>query len=125
MSDSSFFKDTKNAVQQYVADRMLLFKMQTAEKGAKLVTVLVSGLIIGLFGFFILFFISIMVGYYFGELLGSLYLGFAIVAASYALLLLVLLRIKSKYLDAIITNKIIEVFFSGDDENEQNEGNQQ
>lgn len=60
-----FFEETEELVENYVNDRLLLLKLQAAEKTANIVSVLVSGILIGVVAFFILLFVSLMLGYWF------------------------------------------------------------
>ena len=113
-----FFTESRKELEQYVQDSMLLLKLQATEKTAKLVAMLFSGLLIALLSLFLLLFLSIMAGYYFGNLTGSLYAGFGIVAAFY-LLLLVLVIITRKSYSRKIIDAVIQVFFDKDEDDER------
>lgn len=107
----NFFGETQELVENYVKNRLLLFKLQTAEKSAKLVSLVFTGLILALLCFFILFFLSIMAGYYFAEKTGSMFYGFGIVTAIYLVLFLLLLYLRKKFLNKYISDTVIRVFF--------------
>ena len=92
-----FFKESKKAIEEYIEERMLLFKLQSIEKASKLIAVLFTGLLLAILGFFILLFLSIMLGYFFASITGSLYLGFGIVAAFYLILFLVIFKIRKAF----------------------------
>lgn len=109
--EEQFFSESKQKVEAYIQDRILLFKLEFVEKISKLVAVLFSGLIIALLGFFILLFISIMAGYFFASLTNSLYTGFAIVAAFYLILLFVVLRYRKNIIEKNVINGVIKVLF--------------
>jgi hypothetical protein len=114
-AEKPFFAETKEEVENYLQNRLLLVKMQTAEKTAKLVAALSIGIVLGGLGFFMLFFLSIMAGYYFADLTNSLYIGFAIVTAAYLTLFLVLYLLRKKIASGII-DTVIKIFFENDDQ---------
>lgn len=120
-TETNFFTDTRKELEQYVADRLLLFKMQSTDKGSKLIASLFFILLDAMLFFFILLFLSIMAGYFFAEVTGSLYVGFGIVAGTYLLLGLLLFlmrgRIEKKIIDTII-QIIFDKTEGDDDENE-------
>jgi len=118
-----FFKESKKAIEEYIEERMLLFKLQSIEKASKLIAVLFTGLLLAILGFFILLFLSIMLGYFFASITGSLYLGFGIVAAFYLILFLVIFKIRKTVLEKYIINTVIETFFdkTADEDDNDNE----
>ena len=105
-----FFEETQDLVESYVSNRLRLFKLQTAEKSSRVVTLLFAGLVIGLLSFFILLFVSIMAAYYFSEKLHSQFYGFGIVTLLYVLLLVIALLLR-KWLDKYIFEKVIRILF--------------
>lgn len=116
-----FFEETEEMVEKYVKDRMLLFKLQATEKAANLVALMVSGIVIGMIGFFILMFLSIMAGYYFAELTGSLFYGFGIITLVYIVLLIVLVVLRKKILHNFVANTVVRIIFDKQtDEDESN-----
>lgn len=116
-----FFEETEEMVEKYVQDRMLLFKLQATEKAANLVALMVSGIVIGMIGFFILMFLSIMAGYYFAELTGSLFYGFGIITLVYIVLLIVLVVLRKKILHNFVANTVVRIIFDKQtDEDEPN-----
>ena len=116
--EESFFAETRNQLEDYIQDRLLLIKLQTAEKTARLAGILSALLVIALLSFFVLLFISIMGGYFFASLTGSLYLGFGIIAAFYLVLLLVIIRNRKKLIESKVSNTIIKTFFEKMEETE-------
>jgi uncharacterized ion transporter superfamily protein YfcC len=117
----SFFEETQELAEEYVKNRWQLFKLQTAEKSARLLTLAFAGLVIGLLSFFILLFVSIMAGYYFSEILHSQFYGFGIVAGFYVLLLIVVLLLRKKFLDNYVSGIVLKIFFDSNEENEDDE----
>lgn len=106
-----FFEETYAVFTEYVDDRMLLLKIQAAEKSGKLIAAIIKMAVVALFIFFILLFVSIMSGYYFAELTGSMFYGFSIVAGIYIFLLLIFLLINKQILSKRIMNTVIRIFF--------------
>ncbi len=114
----NFFADSRDKVEEYLQDRLLLFKLRTVEKASKLAAAMFIGIIIAIICVFILLFISIMGGYYFANLTGNLFYGFGIVAGIYLVLLLIILISKKGWLRVFIANTIIRIFFDKTDDNE-------
>lgn len=106
-----FFEDTYELFTEYVDDRMLLLKIQAAEKSGKLMSAFITMAVVALFTFFILLFASIMGGYYFAEITGSTFYGFSIIAGIYIFLLLAFLLINKKILSRYIIDLVIKIFF--------------
>lgn len=105
----SFFTDSKNAIENYLKNRLLLLKLQSVNAISKLIATMVAVVLMLVFGFFILVFLSITAGYFFAHLTGSLGWGFAIVTGIYILLLILVLVLK-KSLQKTIINSIINSF---------------
>lgn len=123
-TNEDFFESSQHLLQQYVKDRLLLLKMDTAEKTAKLASLFSVFIIIASLCSLILIFLSIAMGYFFAEKTGSLFYGFGIVALFYLVLLILVLIIKKKYLETFVTNTVIKVFFEPT-AHEPTEGNHQ
>jgi len=107
----SFFEETQELVEEYVGNRLQLFKLQTAEKSAKLVSLLLTVLVMALLCFFILLFLSITAGYFLAQKTGSLFTGFGIVAVFYVLLLAIVLYLRKRVIDKYISNTVVRIFF--------------
>jgi hypothetical protein len=118
-----FFAETEELIETYIKDRLLLARIEAAEKGAKLAAHFATGLVLLLLSFFILLFLSIMAGYYFAELTGSQFYGFGIIAALYILLLVILLIIRKRYIFPFLTDFVIKTLFDQvNDEDGQADG---
>jgi uncharacterized membrane protein YqjE len=118
--NQGFFEETQDVIESYANNRLRLFKLQTAEKSSRVVTLIFAGLVIGILSFFILLFLSMMAAWYFAEKLHSQFYGFGIVALIYMLLLLLAVYLRKKYLDKYIFHRVIKILFdSNTDENEQ------
>ncbi len=109
--DPSFFSESHKQIEQYIRDRILLIKLQAAEKVARLSGLLLTGMVLALLSFFILLFISIMGGYFFASITGSLYWGFGIVAALYLLLLVLVVRFRKVLIQNWVADTIVKIFF--------------
>ena len=116
MDKQSFFVDVKDLVEEYVDDRMLLFRLQLTEKAAKGSSIAFILIIVGIFSLLILMIFSFLAGYYLSKAVGSYAGGFGILAAIYLLLIVVLLYIHKKHTSKIVIDKVIKFSF----ENEEN-----
>ena len=116
----SFFEDTQDLLESYAANRLRLLKLQTAEKSSRVVTLIFTGMVIGLLSFFIFLFVSIMVALYFSEKWHSSFYGFGVVVLFYILLLLTILALRAA-LDKYIFSKVINILFesNADDDEKQ------
>jgi hypothetical protein len=118
--ETSFFKESRQQLEQYVQDRVLLLKLQLVEKVSQLIALLFTGLTLALLAFFILLFVSIMAGYYFANVTGSLYIGFGIVAIFYIILFILIVSLRKKVIEKHIIDSVIKIFMdksaSDDDE---------
>lgn len=116
----SFFEDTQDLLESYAANRLRLLKLQTAEKSSRVVTLIFTGMAIGLLSFFIFLFVSIMAALYFSEKWHSSFYGFGVVVLFYILLLLTILALRAT-LDKYIFSKVINILFesNADDDEKQ------
>jgi len=122
--EQSFFKESRQKIEEYIQDRILLVKMQMVEKISRLAASLFTGIIIALLSFFILLFISIMAGYLFAALTHSLYIGFGIVAALYIILLILIIKFHKKLIGTFVTNTVIRILFEQIEEENGSTDNQ-
>jgi ABC-type glycerol-3-phosphate transport system permease component len=113
-----FFEASQELLEDYVKNRLLLLKLQAAEKSARLVSLLFTGLIIALLSFFVLLFLSIMAGYFFAQLTGSMFYGFGIVALSYVILLVLVLYLRKGWITRYISGIVVGVFFDANEKEE-------
>ena len=109
--EPSFFSESREQIEQYIQDRILLLKLQAAEKAARLSGLLFTGIVLALLSFFVLLFISMMGGYFFASITGSLYSGFGIVAAFYLLLFVLIVRFRKVLIQNWVANTIVKIFF--------------
>ncbi len=116
--EPSFFKESRQQLEQYVQDRVLLLRLQMVEKVSQLIALLFTGLTLALLAFFILLFISIMVGYYFANITGSLYIGFGLVSLFYISIFVLIVTLRKKVIEKHIIDAVIKIFMdkNGSDE---------
>jgi len=107
----NFFEETRELATKYVDDRILLIKLQAAEKAAAFSSMLFKAILVGVVGFFILSILSFLLGYYLSVWLGSVFYGFGLLVILYVLMLVLALYAHKKYLQAKLTDKVIELFF--------------
>ncbi|HWB26640.1 MAG TPA: phage holin family protein [Chitinophagaceae bacterium] len=110
-NEENFFRESKQKVEEYVKDRLLLAKLEAVEKISRLTATMFTGLIIALFAFFIILFVSIMAGYLFGELIHHIYWGFGIVAGLYIILLVLIIIFRKHLIEKRVTNMVIDILF--------------
>lgn len=111
MSDTNqFFKDTKQELEDYIQNRILLAKMQVADQVSDKAAAAALVGILGLFFVFALIFGGIMAAYYLTDLTGSLVKGFGYVAAFF-LGLFFLVLIFRKAIASSVRNSIIKNLF--------------
>lgn len=107
----NFFEETRELATKYVDDRVLLIKLQAAEKAATFSSLLFKGLFVATISFFIISILSFLAGYYLSVWMGSFFYGFGVLVIIYVILLVALLYAHKKYLHKTITDKMIELFF--------------
>ena len=111
MSDANqFFKDAKQELEDYIQNRILLAKMQVADKVSDKLAAGALMTILGALFVFALVFGGIMTAYYLTDLTGSLVKGFGYVAAFF-LGLAVLVLIFRKAIASSVRNSIIKHLF--------------
>ena len=115
----SFFKETRQQLEQYIKDRVLLLKLQMVEKVSQLTALLFTGLTLALLAFFILLFLSIMAGYFFADITGSLYIGFGIVSVVYIVLFITIIKLRKKVIEKFIVDAVIKIFMEKTDEDNE------
>ena len=118
-----FFAETEELIEQYIKDRLLLMRIDAAEKGAKLAAHFVTGMLLAVLFFFIIMFLSIMAGYYFSEVTGSQFYGFGIIAGFYVVVFAVLLAVRKRYIFPFLINLVIKTVFDQNNDEEDGQPN--
>ncbi|MBE7172060.1 MAG: hypothetical protein INR73_15845 [Williamsia sp.] len=114
-----FFKETQQLVEEYIQERLLLLKYQTAERTAGIGSSLLLGLCLGLLSLLVVLLISALGVYFFAQITRNWYLGFIIITALYAVFLFIV-YMQRKILRKYFSDLIISLFFS--DTHELNDG---
>jgi uncharacterized RDD family membrane protein YckC len=107
----TFFEETRKLVEDYVEDRLLLFKLQAGEKTARVVSKLYIMLAIGLLLFIILMIVTVIAGYFLAYLTGNFIVGFGIIAALYVVLIFVLYFMHKRFLGKRVMDAVIKLIF--------------
>lgn len=116
MENREYFTKLKEQLSDYVEDRLLLLKLQSADKIAVIVAGLSMGAVAAFCIFFVLLFISLAVALQLSTYFNSFLWGFGVVAIFYTLIVLVLLVFFRKTIQAAIVNKVIESILEDDEE---------
>ncbi len=109
--EKGFFVETKEMVEEYVEDHMLLLRLQLSEKAAKASSALFIGVVICFFLLILFMIISFIAGYYLSMAVGSYGGGFGILAGVYILLIFILIYMHRSYFSKYITNKVVQQLF--------------
>ncbi|GHT71160.1 hypothetical protein FACS189455_2300 [Bacteroidia bacterium] len=97
----SFFQEIKKELTGYFTAKLKLYRLDLFEKTSKTASFLFFGLAVLLIIFFSIFFIFLAIGFWLGELLGSIAAGMGLVSLIYLILLLILLVNRQKIRDKI------------------------
>lgn len=116
------FSGLKNDISTYVETRLELMKLNTYERVAKTMAVFSYGVVLVLLAFFAILFLFLALGFFLGEMLNSVALGFLIVVGLYLLLFGVILLFRDK-ISAKVTNEIITAMMSKDEKDDEEAAN--
>ena len=99
------FRELKKDLSAYVELKLELLKLNTYERTGKVITVLSYGVILLFLAFFAILFIFLALGFFLGDLFGSVGSGFGVVAVLYLLLIGIINkdRISNKVLNVVIS----------------------
>jgi membrane protein YdbS with pleckstrin-like domain len=112
--EQDFFKDTKQKLQQYMQQRILLFRLQATEKVSHVASAIITSVLITVVGLFLLVFASITAGFWLADITGSLIAGFGIVALFYFIVFLFIIIFLRKMLQNLFINKLIRLLHKKD-----------
>ncbi len=123
-NQSEYFDETYELVKKYTEERLLLLKIQSAKKTAKITSKVIFIFITAILLFFVIMFLGLMLSYYFAEKLNSNFYGFSIVAGMYFTLLLIFIIVYKAYFSGRIMDMVTGIFFendpNADDEDDEN-----
>lgn len=114
---NAYFEETYELVKKYTDDRLLLLKIQSAKKTAKITSKIVYIFVTSILLFFVLLFLGFMLAYFFAEKLNSTFYGFAVVAGISIFILLLFITLYKIYFSGKVMNMITQVFFDNDANN--------
>lgn len=103
--------ETITYAQEYWVEQKQLFKLEVAERTAKVASSLLSNVIIGLAASMVVLLLSIALAFGLGYYFENIALGFLAVAGIYLLSLGVLIFFKTQWVTNPILSRIIEDFF--------------
>ena len=101
------FRELKKDLSAYVELKLELLKLNTYERTGKVIAVLSYGVILLFLAFFAILFIFLALGFFLGDLFGSVGSGFGVVAVLYLLLIGIIVMNKDR-----ISNKVLNVVIS-------------
>ena len=105
-------EDLTDSFKQYISTNYELMKLEAAERVLVVSTGFISYLLVGLISFLCLFFTSIAAGFYFSNIMGDNFSGFAVVAGFYLLVSIILILFRKNIVETPISNKFIAKIFS-------------
>jgi vacuolar-type H+-ATPase subunit I/STV1 len=111
MEKEGFFVEVKDLVQEYVDDRLMLFKLQATEKAAKVSAVLFISIAVGFLSLILFMILTFIAGYYLSIAVDSFPGGFGILAGVYILIILLLVYLHKKFLSKKISDTVVKFSF--------------
>ncbi|MHB9055945.1 MAG: phage holin family protein [Paludibacteraceae bacterium] len=102
------FEEISDSLKQYLMLNYEIVKLQATEKASVIGSSLFSSLMVGIAAFLFVFTLSIGLGFYLSAVLGNAWSGFAIIAAFYFLLAIILFLGRKKMIEKPLRNNIIE-----------------
>lgn len=117
-NEDDFFSESKEKVESYINDRIMLIKLQAVEKTSRLAGAFFTIIKLGLMSVFILLFLSLTLAAFLATILGSLYWGYGIVALFYIILAIIVVAIRKKVIEKLMTNFLVNILFEKTKEDE-------
>lgn len=116
-SPEDYFDETYELIKKYTDDRLLLLKIQTAKKTAKITSKIIFIFITSILLFFVMMFLGFMLAHYFAEKMNNTIYGYGIVAGIYFSLFILFIIVYKSYFGTKVMNMIARVFFENDPNN--------
>jgi Zn-dependent protease with chaperone function len=107
-----FFTDSKEAVKEYLEERLLLLKLKMVDKISKGVAMMAIFVICIILGAVFLILLGIFGGFFFSSLTGGYASGFAIITGIYLIIIVLVLIVLKNWIQSSIINKIIRHLLS-------------
>ena len=111
MEKEGFFAETKELVEEYVEDRLLLLKLQTTETAARVTSFIFIALAVSFVSLILCMILSFIAGYYLSQAVDSYPGGFGILAGIYILLILLLFYFNRKFISKKIADTVVKFSF--------------
>ncbi len=112
MEKEGFFVETKEMIEEYVDDRLLLVKLQLTEKAAKLSSMVFIAATVGFLLLILFMIVTFIAGFYLSQAVGSYWGGFGILALFYIVVIFTLLYMHKTFLSKYIIDKVIKNTFN-------------
>jgi hypothetical protein len=116
-----FFKETVRLAEEYVDERLLLLKLQTAEKTAQLVSFVLISFLVSIFAVIILLLLTVIAAHFLVDLTGNWYYGYGIITAIYVIIFLLVFYLRKSLLYKFLSDSVIRMLFEKTDIQEENE----
>ncbi len=107
-------------IKEYADVKLELFKLEAIERNAKIASVVLVAVVLGLAGVLFVLMLSIAAAFWLGTVLGAWHWGFLAVSGFYLLLGIAFYIFRNAWIYEPITNMVINHFLD-DQENEKNE----
>ncbi len=101
-------EDLFEKAEEYVQTNIQLAKLKATDKGAEIVSSLVSKMAIVVLVFFFILMLNIGIAFWISDAIGKTHYGFLVVGGFYALISLILYIFRDHIIKAPISNSIIE-----------------
>ena len=112
MEEQSFKdKNILDQVREYITTRIELTKIELIEKSSKIISKILTGILLSIFTLFILLFLSFGLATYLGQLMDNIAYGYFIVAGIYVIVFVILLLIRKVAFENPIINYQIKKRF--------------
>ena len=108
------FRELKDDVSTYVELKLELLKLSTYERSGQLIAILSYGLILLFLAFFAILFIFLALGFFMGDIFGSMGTGFAFVAVLNLLLIGLIIMNKGRICNTVLN--VVIAALNGNDE---------
>ena len=106
-------------IKEYIHIKLESFKLTVAEKISRVAAVIIAGAVVAVAILFFIIFLSFALAFLLGEIVGSVWLGFLIVAGFYLLIGLIVWSSKRKLIQFPIMNSILAQWSLKEDEDEE------
>jgi hypothetical protein len=108
MPEYNKLEEITDSLKEYLLLNFEILKLEATERVSVIGSSLTAILLVGLSVFLLIFTLSIGLGFYLSALLGDTYSGFAIIAAFYFILTIIIFIGRKKMIEKPLRDKIIE-----------------